>query len=99
VNVIGYTILHYAVFILVGIIAAILVHTGERIPAVLAGSLILFVAIELGFYGFVALLGRPCWATSRVSDPRPAVLMGTYLWRAHPALRQRLVSALKGTSD
>jgi len=28
-----------------------------------------------------------------------ALLMGTYLWRAHPAMRDRLVRALEGTAD
>src|SRR5574338_923277 len=55
-NVIWYTIFHYASFTLVGIVAVVLVHAGERTPSVLAGSMILFVAIEIGFYGFVALL-------------------------------------------
>jgi len=26
-------------------------------------------------------------------------VMGTYLWRSHPALKTGLVSALEGTSD
>src|SRR5690242_21660664 len=55
-NVVAYTIFHYAAFTLVGMIAVILVHAGERFASVLAGSMILFVAIELGFYGLVELL-------------------------------------------
>jgi hypothetical protein len=104
VNVIAYTIFHYAAFTLVGVVAVVLVHAGERMPSVLAGSLILFVAIELGFYGFVALLqetvlGNFAWYQILAGNLLAAVLMGTYLWRAHPALRERLVSALEGTSD
>ena len=38
VNVIAYTIFHYAVFILVGMLAVFLVHAGERRPSVLARS-------------------------------------------------------------
>lgn len=104
VNVIAYTIFHYAVFILVGMIAVVLVHAGEKMPSVLAGSLILFVAIELGFYGLVALLeetvlGNFAWYQILAGNLLAAALMGTYLWRAHPALRRGLVSALEGTSD
>src|ERR1043165_2495597 len=55
-NIIAYKIFHFAGFPLVGMLAVVLVHTGERIPSVLAGSMILLVAIELGFYGLVALL-------------------------------------------
>lgn len=104
VNVIAYTVFHYAVFILVGIIAVVLVHAGERTPSVLAGSMILFVAIELGFYGFVALLqesalGNFAWYNILAGNVLAALLMGTYLWRSHPAMRDGLVRALEGTAD
>jgi hypothetical protein len=103
-NVIWYTIFHYAAFTLVGIIAVVLVHAGERLPSVLAGSMILLVAIEIGFYGFVALLqqtilGRLAWYSILAGNLLAAVAMGTYLWRAHPAMRDGLVRALEGTAD
>ena len=104
VNIIAYTIFHYAAFTLVGIIAVILVHAGERTASVLAGSMILFVAIELGFYGLVALLrettlGSLAWYQILAGNLLAAVVMGTYLWRSHPALRSGIVSALDGTAD
>jgi hypothetical protein len=104
VNIIGYTIFHYAAFTLVGMIAVVLVHTGERMPSVLAGSMILFVAIELGFYGLVALLqqtvlGNFAWYQILAGNLLAAVLMGTYLWRSHPAIREGLVRALEGTAE
>ena len=103
-NVIAYTIFHYASFTLVGILAVVLVHAGERSPSVLAGSLILFVATELGFYGFTALLqetvlGNFAWYQVMAGNLLAAILMGTYLWRAHPSLKEGLVSALEGTAD
>jgi hypothetical protein len=104
VNVIAYTIFHYAAFTVVGMIAVVLIHTGERIPSVLAGSMILFVAIELGFYGLVALLqqtvlGNFAWYQILAGNLLAAVLMGTYLWRSHPAMRDGLVRALEGTAE
>ena len=104
VNIIAYTIFHYAAFTLVGMLAVVLVHTGERIPSVLAGSMILFVAIELGFYGLVAMLqqtvlGNFAWYQILAGNVLAAGLMGTYLWRSHPAIRTGLVSALEGTAD
>ena len=104
VNIIAYTIFHYAAFTLVGIIAVILVHAGERTASVLAGSMILFVMIELGFYGLVALLqqtvlGNFAWYQILAGNLLAALLMGTYLWRSHPAMRDRLVRALEGTAD
>jgi hypothetical protein len=103
-NVTAYTIFHYAAFTVVGMIAVILVHAGERSPSVLAGSMILFVAIELGFYGLVALLhqtvlGNFAWYQILAGNLLAAALMGTYLWRAHPSLKRGLVSALEGTAD
>ena len=104
VNVISYTIFHYAAFTLVGILAVILVHAGERTASVLAGSMILFVAIELGFYGLVAMLqqtvlGNLAWYQILAGNLLAAILMGTYLWRSHPAMRSGLVRALDGTAD
>lgn len=104
VNVIAYTIFHYAAFILVGIVAVVLVHVGERTPSVLAGSMLLFVAIEFGFYFMVALLwqtvlGNFAWYQILAGNLLAAVLMGAYLWRTHPAMREGLVRALDGTTD
>lgn len=104
VNVVSYTIFHYAAFTLVGLLAVMLIHLGERMPSVLAGSMILFVAIELGFYGLVAMLqqtvlGNFAWYQILAGNVLAAGLMGTYLWRSHPAIRTGLVSALEGTAD
>jgi len=85
-------------------LAVFLVHAGERTASVLAGSMILFVAFELGFYGMVALLqetvlGNFAWYQILAGNLLAAILMGTYLWRGHPAARRSLVRALEGTAD
>lgn len=101
-HVIVYTIFHVVAFMLVGIIAAAIVRASEREPSVLAGALILFVAIQVLFYGFTALLaqrellGRLAWYQVWAANLVAAVLMGTYLWRAHPALGRGLSQALAG---
>ena len=66
--------------------------------------MILFVAIELGFYGMVAMLeetvlGNLAWYQIVAGNLLAAVLMGTYLWRGHPAMKDGLVRALEGTAD
>jgi hypothetical protein len=97
-----YTVIHYAAFILVGIIAAAIVRAGEREPTLLAGALILFVAIEIGFYGLTALLaqasplGTLAWYQIGLANLLAALAMGAYLWRANPALGRRLGYALQG---
>jgi hypothetical protein len=102
VHILAYTVFHYAAFIVIGIVAAALVHWSEREPTILAGLLILFVAFEVGFYGLTALLaeylpiGDLAWYQVAAGNLIAAVLMGTYLWRMNPALRQHFVEALDG---
>lgn len=97
-----YTVLHYAAFILLGILAVAVVHAGERESSVLAGALILFVAFELGFYGLMALLsqseaiGALAWYQIGLANLMAALAMGTYLWRTHPRLSGQFAHALGG---
>lgn len=103
--IISYTIFHYAAFIGVASLAAVIVHWGDRQPGVLAGAFILFVAIEIGFYAMTAILaespilGILAWPQVAVGNTIAAILMGTYLWRTHPALGPELDLALSGRSD
>ena len=75
---------------------------GVRAPGLLAGALILFVAIEIGFYGLSAvlaespLLGALAWYQIGLANLVAALAMGTYLWRRNPALGGRLDFALGG---
>lgn len=102
VHIVAYTIFHYAAFIIVGVIASVIVHWAEREPSVLAGLLILFVAFELGFYGFTAMLAdwlpicALAWYQVAAGNLIAAALMGIYLWRANPALTREFTQALDG---
>ena len=102
VHIAAYTVFHYVAFIVVGLIAAAIIHWADREPTVLAGLLILFVAFELGFYGLTALLaeylplGDLAWYQVAAGNLIAAVLMGTYLWRTHPALGRQFAEALDG---
>jgi len=102
IQVVAYTIFHFAVFMAVGILAAYLVHRAEESPSILAGFLILFVAFEVGWYGLTALLsqdeawGRLAWWQVLGANLVAALLMGTYLWRRHPQLRESLAYSLGG---
>ena len=103
--IIAYTIFHYAAFIGVALLAAVIVHWGNRQPGVLAGGFILFVAIEIGFYGMTAVLaespvlGFLAWPQVAIGNAIAAVLMGTYLWKTHPELGRAFDLALSGRSD
>ena len=100
-----YTIIHYLGFIAIATLVAAIIHAGERQPALLAGALILFVAIEIGFYGLTALLaefdalGTLAWYQIGAANLLAAVLMGTYFWRTHPALGRGLNYALEGGEE
>jgi hypothetical protein len=97
-----YTVFHYAAFIAVGCLAAAIIHWAERVPSVLAGAFLLFVVIELGFYLMTFILGQsPTYGglsalQVAIGNLIAAAVMGTYLWRTHPALKTGLDHALSG---
>jgi len=105
VFVIVYTVFHYAAFIILGIIAASIVHEADRQPAVLAGSLVLFVVLELGFYGLSSILdtflplGALAWYQVAIGNLISSFLMGLYFYREHPALKGQFQKALAGEDD
>lgn len=98
-----YTVFHFVAFIAVAIVAEWLVYRAQTQPAVLAGALMLFVAVELLFYGFVALLqettglGTLVWWQVMVGNLIAAAIMGTYIWKKHPELADELRHTLEGT--
>lgn len=99
--VLAYTIFHYAAFALAGIVAVQVVHQAEREPSVLVVFMLLFIIFELGFYGLAAVLaetqlGALAWYQVAAGNVVAALVMGIYLWRGHPALRQEFEHALGG---
>lgn len=100
----GYTVFHYAAFTLVGIVLTVIVHQAERTPAILAGALVAFVMMTMGFYMIAAAfsesaLGQLAWPQIFVANLLAAGLMMGYLWRTHPRLAGELRQALEGTDD
>jgi len=101
VYVIAYTVVHYVLFILAGLIATAVIHASQREPTVLAGAFVLFIVLEIAFYGFVSLLANTllrelAWYNVAIGNLLAAVVMGTYLWRRHPALGANLSYSLSG---
>ena len=100
IHIAAYTVFHYAAFIVVGIVVALALYVAGRESSLLLGFVILFVAFEVGFYAFVALLqeasalGAFAWYQVMAGNLIAAAAMGTYLWRAHPALRDQFTHAL-----
>jgi hypothetical protein len=100
--VLGYTVFHVVVFVLMGLVVAAIVNSAEREPSLLIGFLILFVAFEVGWYGWTSLLARSenfgqlAWYQVMVANLVAAVVMGVYMWRSHPALLGRFAHELAG---
>lgn len=100
VHIAAYTLFHYAAFIAIGLLAAVIVRAAAREPSVLIGFVILFVAFEIGFYALVALLqeasalGALAWYNVMAGNLIAAAIMGTYLYRANPALRDTFDHAM-----
>jgi hypothetical protein len=95
-----YTIFHFGAFIVLGLVAAMIVNLANREPSVLLGFVVLFAAIEVGFYAFVGLLqqatplGSLAWYNVMIGNVLAAAAMGTYLLRAHPVLRDQFAHAI-----
>ncbi len=102
VFVLAYTIFHYVAFIVAGIVLALVVHWAETQPSVLAGALMLFLAFEIGIYALSSALrespffGALGWAQVASGNFIAALVMGGYLWRAHPELKGEFSHALGG---
>lgn len=101
-QVIAYTIFHYGIFLSIGVLVSYVVHRAVQDDTVLAVALILFVALEVGFYGLVAVLsqsrqlGSLAWYQVLAGNLIAALTMGIYIWRTHPELRRELEHALVG---
>lgn len=91
-TVIGYTMVHLAGFMAAGFVAAPLVTRAEKYPPILLGLVLLFVTLEVFFFGLIAivalwLLDAISWVEILVGNLIAAFAMGAYFWRKHPALR------------
>ncbi|HEX6134902.1 MAG TPA: hypothetical protein VFZ24_13130 [Longimicrobiales bacterium] len=89
----GYTVVHVLAFLAIGLLAAALVHRAETDPPVLLGAVLLFVTMEAFAIGMIAilatwLLDRIGWWTIALANLIAAGVMGYYLWRTHPLLRE-----------
>ena len=98
----AYTVFHYAAFTVIGIVLAAIVARSEDDAAVLAGLAVFVVIFQVGFFGLTALLsewsalGNLAWYQLGAANLVALLLMGGYLYRAHPRAARRLADALGG---
>ena len=97
-TVIGYSGVHFAGFIAMGLVFAALIGRAEEHPPLLMGLALLFVTFETLLLGLVAILAAwlldvvPWWSIA-LSNLVAAAAMVAYLWRAHPTLRDSVAAA------
>jgi hypothetical protein len=102
--IIAYTLFHYAAFIVFGLIASKVIAASNRSPGHFAGLVLMFAAIQAGFYGLcltlsmVDVIGALAWYQIMAANLLAAMTMGTYLLRLHPEAVRGIDAALKGTT-
>lgn len=93
-----YTVFHYVMFVLVGLIFAWAVSIGERAPSAMIGVLGLVVVFEVGWFGWTSVLARGfgdlAWYQVFIANIIAAACMGYYMYRQHPALPGRVSDVL-----
>lgn len=88
----GYTIAHFAGFIVIGLAAAAIAVLAETRPPLILAGLLVFVTFEAFFLGMLAvvaewILGALGWVSVGVGNLLAAAAMAVVLWRQHPKLR------------
>lgn len=100
IHVLAYTVFHFAAFMVVGLAGSLIVFLAQREPSILFGFIVLFVAIELGFYGMVGLLHQAtalrelAWYSVLIGNLLAAAAMGFYFWRTHKELAEEFRHSL-----
>jgi hypothetical protein len=94
--IVGYTIVHGLGFIGVGLVAAFLVASAEREPAMVLALLIFFAAFEVFFLALIAfwalpVLGVLAWWEILAGNLVASVGMLYYFHRRHPGLARSLI--------
>ena len=97
-----YTLFHVVVFMVFGILVAWVMNAADKEPSHLAGLFILFVVFEVGFYLYLLILSRNgrfidiAWYQIGIANLLAALVMGRYLFRAHPNAARQMDEALAG---
>lgn len=95
-----YTVFHFAAFVVVGLIAALVVDTAKREPSILFAFIMLFAATEVGVLALTTVLdvgsalGRFAWLQLMAANALAALAMGFYFWRTHKELGEEFRHSL-----
>jgi hypothetical protein len=91
-----YTVFHILAFVLFGIGVTKVVHLAVNVPALRFGLVMLFVVFEVFFWGFTYVFlegtrGIFPRGSILIANTLAALVMATYLWRRHPALKRAIL--------
>lgn len=99
----GYTLIHFALFTIIGIVFAWVVNEAEKVPSMMIGFMGLVVVFEVGWFGWTSVLSRGfgelTWLQVFIANLIGAGAMGLYMWRQHPALPGRVGAVLAGAAE
>jgi hypothetical protein len=99
----GYTLFHYAAFVVAGLGFSWVVNGAERVPSVVIGLLGLIAVFEVWWVGGTYLLskgfGELTWLQVFIANIIGAGTMAFYLWRQHPSLATRVDAVLAGARE
>lgn len=90
-TVLGYTVIHLFLFSLTGIIASAVLKRARRVPHLVLGGVVFFVALEALFMGALTivaefLLGSLAWWTVAVGNLLAVLVMGAFFGVRYPGL-------------
>ena len=100
-TVLGYTVLHTAGFLTLGVAASLLLDRARKTPHLVVAAIIVFVVAEAVFMGYVTivaefLLGALAWWAIAVGNALAALVMGIVLVRRHPEIKDVMTGKALG---
>jgi len=93
--VLGYTLLHFAAFLVLGVVVVSVVRRIRKRPPLVLGALLVVVVLQTLFMGLVVilaefLLGALAWWPIAVGNLSAALSMGYYVWTKDSSLEEGL---------
>ncbi len=91
-TVVGYSLLHFGAFVIVGFVASAITGRVESMPPIVRGVVLLLVVFEafsVGFFAVVAEFALSFWSVG-AGNLLAGIVMAYYLWRRHPELKSAL---------
>ena len=91
-TVVGYSLLHFGAFVIVGVVASAIAGQVESMPPIVRGVvllLVIFEAFSLGFFSVIAEFALSFWSIG-AGNLLAVIVLAYYLWKRHPELRRAL---------